>query len=72
MYAYRREFLLRLADSDPSPIEEMEKLEQLRVLAMGRSIQVGVVRQAGNGVDTIDDYEAFVRNYRETRRRQAA
>ena len=50
----------------------MEKLEQLRVLAMGRSIQVGVVREAANGVDTIDDYEAFVRYYRQTQRRQAA
>jgi 3-deoxy-manno-octulosonate cytidylyltransferase (CMP-KDO synthetase) len=72
MYAYRREFLLRLADTRPSPMEEMEKLEQLRVLAMGRSIHVGAVRQAAKGVDTMDDYETFVRNYRETRRRQAA
>ena len=35
LYAYRREFLLQLATMSPSQLEQIEKLEQLRVLAGG-------------------------------------
>lgn len=65
LYAYRRSFLLSLANAQPEPLEELEKLEQLRVLALGRKIRVGVIAHAGAGVDTRDDYERFVRAYRE-------
>jgi 3-deoxy-manno-octulosonate cytidylyltransferase (CMP-KDO synthetase) len=59
LYAYRRDFLLELAAQPPCALEQAEKLEQLRVLAMGRAIQVGVVAHAGRGVDTLEDYERF-------------
>jgi len=72
LYAYRRAFLLSLAALPPEPLEQLEKLEQLRVLALGRRIQVGVVRQAGLGVDTREDYEQFVKTYRQIRKRSAA
>jgi len=72
LYAYRREFLFRLAAEPPAMLEEMEKLEQLRVLAMGYEIQVGIASQASAGVDTLADYEQFVRTYRQGRRLQAA
>lgn len=67
LYAYRRPFLLQLAALAPTPLEQLEKLEQLRVLATGQGIRVGVVRQAGRGVDTYDDYRHFVRKYRTAR-----
>lgn len=60
IYAYRREFLLKLATLPPEPIEQIEKLEQLRVLALGYRIQVGVVPHAHRGVDTPADYQRFV------------
>jgi 3-deoxy-manno-octulosonate cytidylyltransferase (CMP-KDO synthetase) len=60
LYAYRRAFLLKLASLPPEPLEECEKLEQLRVLAIGRCIQVGVVEHAARGVDTPADYQHFV------------
>ena len=41
MYAYRREVLLRLATLPPSPLENRERLEQLRALENG--IAIGVV-----------------------------
>jgi 3-deoxy-manno-octulosonate cytidylyltransferase (CMP-KDO synthetase) len=63
LYAYRRQFLLQLASLPPSPLEQLEKLEQLRVLALGRRIQVGVVREASVGVDTMEDYRRFVTMY---------
>ncbi len=64
LYAYRRDFLLKLATLPPEPIEMAEKLEQLRVLALGYRIQVGVIPHAHRGVDTPADYQRFVENYR--------
>ncbi|MGE3314296.1 MAG: 3-deoxy-manno-octulosonate cytidylyltransferase [Planctomycetaceae bacterium] len=60
LYAYRREFLLKLTQLPPSRLEKLEKLEQLRVLEMGASIQVAVVEQRSVGIDTPEDYARFV------------
>ncbi|MCU0959595.1 MAG: 3-deoxy-manno-octulosonate cytidylyltransferase [Pirellulaceae bacterium] len=60
LYAYRRAFLLEIAQLPPSPLEELEKLEQLRVLAAGRKIRVSVIDESTVGIDTWDDYRAFV------------
>ena len=72
VYAYRREFLLRIAATPPHRLEQSEKLEQLRVLGVGGQIRVGLVVRAHRGVDTPDDYAAFVRSYREGQTRWAA
>jgi 3-deoxy-manno-octulosonate cytidylyltransferase (CMP-KDO synthetase) len=72
LYAYRKEFLLKLATLPPQPLEKLEKLEQLRVLALGRPILVGTIERAGIGVDTYEDYEEFVRVYRRTSAGKAA
>ncbi len=63
LYAYRREFLLRLAQLPPSPLEQLEKLEQLRVLEAGERIKVGLVPWAPSGIDTLEDYRAFVTRF---------
>jgi 3-deoxy-manno-octulosonate cytidylyltransferase (CMP-KDO synthetase) len=60
LYAYRRSFLLQLATLPRTPLEDLEKLEQLRVLALGKRIQVGLVRERSIGVDTWEDYRRFV------------
>jgi 3-deoxy-manno-octulosonate cytidylyltransferase (CMP-KDO synthetase) len=65
LYAYRRAFLMQLARLPQHPLEETEKLEQLRVLALGQRIHVGVVSHAARGVDTFEDYQEFVRTYRQ-------
>ena len=65
IYAYRRNFLLQLAATLPHPLEQSEKLEQLRVLGTGGTINVGIVRESHRGVDTPADYAEFVRWYRE-------
>jgi len=72
IYAYRRETLLRLAQTPPHPIETAEKLEQLRLLATGGVIRVGIIAQAHRGVDTPEDYAAFIEFTRATARRRAA
>lgn len=61
IYAYRRDFLLALARLAPTPLERMERLEQLRVLEHGYSMAVEIVERAVAGIDTPDDYAAFVR-----------
>lgn len=60
LYAYRRDFLLRLASLPRTPLEKLENLEQLRVLEHGYSIGVGVVEEPTVGIDTAEDYRAFV------------
>jgi 3-deoxy-manno-octulosonate cytidylyltransferase (CMP-KDO synthetase) len=60
IYAYRRNFLLHLASLPPSPLENVEKLEQLRVLEEGHAILVGVVDEPSIGIDIPADYRAFV------------
>jgi len=71
LYAYRRPFLLHLARTPACSLEEIEKLEQLRALAMGKTIHVGLVRDYSLGVDTLEDYRRFVQAY-QRQQRQAA
>ncbi len=58
IYGYRREFLFRVAALPPSPLEEAERLEQLRVLQQGFRIRVVDVRYDSVGVDTPEDLRA--------------
>lgn len=64
LYAYRRPVLLRLASAQREPFEQLESLEQLRALALGYRIHVGVIQQTAIGVDTLEDYDRFVEEYR--------
>jgi len=57
LYAYRRDFLLSLAQLAPTPLEQAERLEQLRALEHGHRIRVVMVDQASPGVDTPGDLE---------------
>ena len=50
-----------------SRLEQVEKLEQLRVLQAGYSILVGVVDEPTFGIDTPEDYRKFVDRWRQTR-----
>jgi 3-deoxy-manno-octulosonate cytidylyltransferase (CMP-KDO synthetase) len=60
LYAYRRDFLLRLASLPRTPLEKLESLEQLRVLEHGYGIGVGLVDEPTIGIDTPEDYREFV------------
>ncbi|HYE19961.1 MAG TPA: 3-deoxy-manno-octulosonate cytidylyltransferase [Tepidisphaeraceae bacterium] len=64
IYAYRREFLLRFASWAPTALEQTEKLEQLRVLEHGGTIRVLAVERATHGIDTAEQYEAFVARWK--------
>jgi len=71
VYAYRRSFLELYRTLGPTPLERAEQLEQLRALEHGHAVEVALVEGAGHwpGVDTPEQYEAFVR--RERARRDA-
>jgi 3-deoxy-manno-octulosonate cytidylyltransferase (CMP-KDO synthetase) len=64
IYAYRRDFLLHFASWKPTPLEMTEKLEQLRAIEHGCSIFVMPVERATHGIDTEEQYEAFVQRYK--------
>jgi 3-deoxy-manno-octulosonate cytidylyltransferase (CMP-KDO synthetase) len=55
LYVFRREFLMKFAKMPSTPLERLEKLEQLRVLENGYSIAVVEARDRSIGVDTPDD-----------------
>ena len=57
VYCFRRDFLETYCSFKPSPLQQIEDLEQLKVLEMGYPIHVCVVEDEGVGVDTPEDLE---------------
>lgn len=57
LYAYRRRALQRFIGLSPSPLEQRERLEQLRALEAGMRIDAVVVDDTPLGVDTPEDLE---------------
>jgi 3-deoxy-manno-octulosonate cytidylyltransferase (CMP-KDO synthetase) len=57
LYAYRREALARFVGLPPSPLEQRERLEQLRALEAGMRIDVTIVDSVPLGVDTAEELE---------------
>jgi 3-deoxy-manno-octulosonate cytidylyltransferase (CMP-KDO synthetase) len=55
LYVYRREFLLKFAQLPSTPLENLEKLEQLRALEHGYPIRVVETDLVSLGVDTPED-----------------
>jgi len=68
LYAYRKDFLLTFASLTPTPLEQTEALEQLRVLEHGYRIRMVRVPRAPLSVDTPNDLarvRAIIRESRE-------
>ncbi len=58
LYAYRAGFLQRYTSWPPSPIEQLESLEQLRVLWKGEKIHLTEAEEdPGHGIDTVADLD---------------
>lgn len=63
IYAYRCGVLRRIVAADPSQLEFVEQLEQLRALSLGMSIRVGIASERpGTGVDSEDDLAVAAAN----------
>jgi 3-deoxy-manno-octulosonate cytidylyltransferase (CMP-KDO synthetase) len=66
IYGYRRETLLRLVKFPVSPLENAEKLEQLRALENGIQIAVVKVEHESVGVDAPEDVKWVERYLKKT------
>lgn len=63
LYVYTRSFLRGYVEMPPTPLEVSEQLEQLRILEHGLPIAVAVASVRHHGIDTPEQYEAFVRRW---------
>jgi 3-deoxy-manno-octulosonate cytidylyltransferase (CMP-KDO synthetase) len=61
LYVYRRDFLLAYAKMEPTPLEKLEKLEQLRALENGYEIVVVETQSDSIGVDSMESFERVKR-----------
>ncbi len=61
LYVYQRDFLRQYVELPATPLERTEALEQLRILESGRGIAVAIATAAHHGIDTPEQYEAFIR-----------
>lgn len=59
LYAYKAALLEDFTRMAPGKLEEIERLEQLRVLENGRQIAVGITEDPTIGVDTPEDAAKF-------------
>lgn len=57
LYVYRRDFLLAYSELPVGPLEQAERLEQLRAIENGYSIQVTETEYESVGVDTREDLQ---------------
>ncbi|MFH1421760.1 MAG: 3-deoxy-manno-octulosonate cytidylyltransferase [Planctomycetota bacterium] len=64
IYAYKRDFLMKFVKWAETPLEKIEKLEQLRILEHSCKIKVVPVEQFHKGIDTLEDYKLFVERYK--------
>jgi len=68
LYAYRRAFLLQYPSLEPTPLEQAEQLEQLRVLEHGHTIKlIAAPGPVEPGIDTPEQYQAFVQRHQQAR-----
>lgn len=67
-YIYRREALERFVRLKPSPLERLERLEQLRALENGMGIAVAEVAPLGPAIDAPEDLRAAERFLKSARR----
>jgi len=62
LYVYRRDFLRKVATLSPTPLEQAEGLEQLRVIEHGFRIATVETTVDTIGVDTAEDLERVRRH----------
>jgi 3-deoxy-manno-octulosonate cytidylyltransferase (CMP-KDO synthetase) len=70
IYAYRKQFLLKITALPQTPLEKIEKLEQLRAIENGYKILVGKVEHTCDGIDTPQQYAEFVERYKDKQKQQ--
>jgi 3-deoxy-manno-octulosonate cytidylyltransferase (CMP-KDO synthetase) len=64
VYAYTKDFLLHITKLLAGRLEQIEQLEQLRILEYGYQILTGLVSHVADGIDTPQQYAEFVKRYK--------
>lgn len=59
LYAYTSDFLAKFAQLPPGRLEQLEKLEMLRVLENGYNIATGITRDRLVEIDTVENIQEF-------------
>jgi len=57
VYAFRKNALIEFTNSEPTELEKIEKLEQLRYIERGKTIKMVLTTSSSIGIDTISDLE---------------
>ena len=57
VYAFRKNALIEFTNSEPTELEKIEKLEQLRYIERGKTIKMVLTTSSSIGIDTIFDLE---------------
>jgi 3-deoxy-manno-octulosonate cytidylyltransferase (CMP-KDO synthetase) len=63
IYAYRKNFLMKITKLPQTSLEKLEKLEQLRAIENGFDVLVAKVKHTCAGIDTPEQYAEFVKRY---------
>ena len=61
VYAFRKNALIDFYQHDVTPLEEAEKIEAIRYLEMGKTIQMVETQFEGVGIDTVEDLERAIK-----------
>lgn len=71
LYVYRRDALFKFTSYKPTDLEQIEKLEQLRMLENGMKIKIVETEYESFSVDTPEDLEFARRYYEKNVKKQA-
>ena len=69
IYAYRKDFLMRITTLPQTQLEKTEKLEQLRAIENGFAILTEKVSHTCDGIDTKEQYDEFVKRYKASKQK---
>ena len=64
LYGFSAKSLQEFCSLPKSPLEEIEKLEQLRALYQGKTIAMAVVQTQSVGIDTPQDYQRAIERFK--------
>ncbi len=66
VYGFTKDSLLKISKLPPSPLEQIEKLENLRMLENGIDIYLKEIFHVGISIDTEDDFNAAIEYLKNT------
>ena len=69
IYGYKREVLLQFTQWPAAALEDIEKLEQLRLLQHGINIRMAEVQEKSIGIDTLQDLEQARQHFSDRERK---